>query len=274
MRKPTITALIIARDAERHLSGCLHSLRWVDEIVVVVDAASRDETEAIARARADTVILRQFDDFSAQRNAGLAAARSDWVLALDADERVPEKLVHEIANAMRDAPSDVGGYRIPIASSIFGRRFVASGTQLDRPLRLFRRTRGRWVGPVHETVELDGPVRLLQTPIEHRTHETMSVFLAKLNAYTTLEARRAFQRGERPRPFDLTLRPLATFLRLYVVRAGFRDGPEGFAFCLLSGVSTLVKSWKLKELAKPDRAIAGPHTLRKTRKKTLPGGPQ
>lgn len=250
MPEPLLSAVVIARDEAHELAGCLDALAWADERVVVVDAASTDATEAIARAKADRVIVRPFDTFAAQRNAGRAAAIGRWVLAVDADERVTPELAAEIRAVIESPEPGYSGYRVSIRSVLFGRPFVASGTQLDRPLRLFLRERGRWVGAVHETVALDGRIGQLRGVILHHTHESLSVFLSKLDRYTTLEAAELAARGRRPRWFDLTLRPVATFLRLYVARGGFRDGTEGFLFCAMSGVSTLVRNAKLRELTR------------------------
>ncbi len=252
-RCPNISAVIIARDEAANLGACLDSLAWVDETIVVVDAASTDATESIARARADRVVVRPFDGFAAQRNAGRAVAQGNWLLAIDADERVTEELATEIRAMIRQSDHNTAGYRIAIRSVIFGRPFVASGTQLDWPLRLFRREQGEWTGDVHETVALNGPIGRLQHVIDHRTHETLSVFLAKLDRYTTLEARQLHDQGRQPRLFDLTLRPLWTFLRIYLARGGFRDGVEGFLFSALSGVSVLIRNAKLRERMKAKR---------------------
>jgi glycosyltransferase involved in cell wall biosynthesis len=248
MSTPTVSALVIARDEERHIQGCLESLAWTDERIVVVDEASTDATESIARRHADLVLVHPFTSFAAQRNRALDAATSDWVLALDADERATPSLASEIRSAIACPRSPHLGYRIPIRSRILGRPFKASGTQLDRPLRLFHRLSGHWEGDVHETVTIAGSIGNLRSRIDHCTLETMQVFLRKIDFYTTLEARRLHQLGRKPRPFDLTLRPFATFLRLYLARAGFLDGPEGFLFCALSAASLAARNWKLREL--------------------------
>ncbi len=258
MPSPRVTALIVARDEEANLPGCLDSVSWADEVVVVVDASSRDATESIARERADRVVVRAFDQFAHQRNAGLDAATGDWVFALDADERVTPALADEVHRALADPRRAEVGYRVPIRSVVLGRQFRYSGTQNDRPLRLFRRDAGRWVGEVHETVSLAGEAGSLSAHLEHRTLPTISVFLRKLDFYTTLEARRLLREGSRPRRFDLTLRPLATFAKLYLAKQGFRDGVEGFLFCALSGVSVAVRQWKLRELVKASREIGTP----------------
>jgi glycosyltransferase involved in cell wall biosynthesis len=247
MGNPRVSALVLAREEAANLPGCLASLRWADEVVVVVDPASRDGTEKLARERADRVIVRRFDTFAAQRNAGLDAATADWVFAVDADERSSPAQAAEIRDRLRGPEA---GFRVPIRSEILGRPFAYSGTQCDRPLRLFRRDSGRWVGDVHETVELRGAVGELRTPLSHATLPDMRTFLAKLDRYTTLEALQAHREGRSPRTADWTVRPLWTFAKLYLGRQGFRDGAEGFAFCALSGVSVAVRGWKLRELSR------------------------
>jgi glycosyltransferase involved in cell wall biosynthesis len=236
----------------------LKRLRWADEIVVVVDASSRDQTLAIARELADRVVVRRFDDFASQRNAGRLAARGAWVLAVDADERVTEELGAEIRQVIATSEAGVSGYRIPIRSVVLGREFVGSGTQKDNPLRLFRRTEGAWVGTVHETVRVPGEVGQLRNHLRHKTIPNLHVFLRKMNKYTTLEAVGMYRGGERFRYRDVFLRPIWTFLRLYGWHQGYRDGWEGLVFCGMSGVSVGVRHLKLRELERSGgRGLAG-----------------
>lgn len=249
-RRPTVTALIIARDEARQLPDCIRTLGWADEVVVVVDRASRDATLEIARRRADAVIVREFDDFANQRNAGLAAARGAWVFSIDADERATPALASEIRRVIADPSVPRAGYRVPIRSVILGRPFRYSGTQHDLPVRLFRRTAGRWTGEVHETVELRGTVGTLGSHLTHQTLPTLHAFVRKINKYTTLEAKRLAREGRPVRRLDLLARPFWTFAKLYLAKGGFRDGPEGLAFCALSGVSDAVRHWKHRELVR------------------------
>jgi glycosyltransferase involved in cell wall biosynthesis len=251
---PRVSVLILARDEAANLPGCLASTGWADEVIVVVDRASRDQTELIAKRGADMVAIRTFDDFARQRNAALDLASGDWVFAVDADERATPELATEIRRAISDPGAPFTGYRVPIRSIILGRPFRFSGTQNDRPLRLFRRGYGHWVGAVHETVDLEGTAGQLTNALEHRTIPDMQTFLMKLNLYTSLEALK-FQREERRlRAHDLAVRPLVTFLKLYVGKQGFRDGAEGFVFCAMSGLSVAVRHWKLRELQRARRA--------------------
>ncbi|MGP0069077.1 MAG: glycosyltransferase family 2 protein [Isosphaeraceae bacterium] len=257
MPEPRVSVLVVAKDEAHNLADCLTTARWADERVVVVDASSRDETLAIARRDADVLLVREFDDFASQRNAGIEAASGDWLLSVDADERVTPELAAEIRSVINDndPATSYRGYRVPIRSEVLGRRFAFSGTQHDLPLRLFRRDSGRWVGLVHETVELSGPAGTLASPLNHRTIPTMKVFLEKINNYTTLEAEGLARSGRAYRATDLTLRPPWTFFKLYVLKQGFRDGVEGFIFCLFSGVSTAVRAWKHRELVLPPSKI-------------------
>jgi hypothetical protein len=247
MSPPTLTALVVAKNEARELPGCLAALRWASQIIVVVDATSVDATESIARRLADLAIVRRFDDFASQRNAGLAHATGDWILSVDADERVTPELRTEIERSISHAQNTVA-YRVPIRSNLFGHTFRYSGTQNDRPVRLFRREAGRWIGRVHETIELKGHVDTLSHYLTHTTHETIQEFLIKMNLYTDLEALQLYQSGTRPRWTDLTLTPLWTFARVYLKHQGFRDGAAGFLFCVLSAISTMVRGWKLREL--------------------------
>jgi glycosyltransferase involved in cell wall biosynthesis len=245
-----ISVLILARDEAENLPDCIASVRWADEVIVVVDATSRDQTETIARRAADRVVVRPFDDFASQRNAALALATGDWIFALDCDERVSPALAAEIRQVTSDPAQPHAGYRIPIRSVILGRTFAYSGTQHDRPLRLFRKGLGRWVGAVHETVAITGSVGELDNPIRHQTIPDMQTFLRKINEYTNLEALKFDCEGRRWRAVDLTVRPVWTFIKLYLGKQGFRDGLEGFAFCALSGVSVAVRHWKHRERLK------------------------
>ncbi len=246
--RPSVSALIVAKDEAHHLADCLSSLAWADETVVVVDAASTDGTEAVALRCASKVIVRPFDDFASQRNAALALASGDWVFAVDADERSTPALAEEVRRSIANDLGRCVGFRVPIRSVVLGRSFRFSGTQHDRPLRLFRRTSGRWVGTVHETVELSGRVEQLASFLTHRTLPDMATFLRKIDHYTTLEARQFHRDGTPFRPIDVTIRPAWVFAKLYFGKQGFRDGLEGLAFCALSGLSVAVRHWKHREL--------------------------
>jgi glycosyltransferase involved in cell wall biosynthesis len=254
MAEARLSVLILAKDESENLPGCLATVRWASEVIVVVDRASRDQSQAIAQRSADLVTVRTFDDFASQRNAALDLATGDWVFAIDADERMNPELAAEIRRVISDPNEPHAGYRVPIRSVILGRPFRFSGTQTDRPLRLFRRDAGRWVGTVHETVQLQGSAGPLKNALQHRTIPDMQTFLRKLNEYTTLEASKFDREGRSFHLRDLALRPALTFVKLYLGKQGFRDGIEGLAFCALSGLSVAVRHWKHRELILSRRA--------------------
>lgn len=248
MAEPRVSVLIVAKNEAHNLADCLAAARWAFERIVVVDPMSVDATHEIARRNADIVAVRPFDDFASQRNYALGLASGDWVLSVDADERVTPALADEIRRGLADPANTFRGFRVPIRSVILGRAFGFSGTQHDHPLRLFRRDSGQWIGLVHETVALDGPAGSMRNALRHHSLPNVHVFLHKLDYYTTLEARGLAGSARRFRMSDLALRPVWTFLKLYVFKQGFRDGLEGFMFCALSGVSVAVRAWKHREL--------------------------
>jgi glycosyltransferase involved in cell wall biosynthesis len=234
MSRPTLTVAVIAQNEAARLAGLLPRLRFADE-VLVVDGGSTDETVAIARTAGATVVERKFDTFAAQRNAVVPAARGDWIFYIDADERPTPALVAELRQTV--AHTACCGFRVPIRSTIFGRRFRFSGTQDDAPLRLVRRDAGRWVGAVHETFSARGGVGRLAFHLEHETLPTVRSFLTKMQRYTQLAARDRAERGIAPRLGDRWWRPPREVFRRLVWKQGWLDGPAGWTFCLLSGLS-------------------------------------
>lgn len=257
MAEARVSVLIVARNEADNLADCLRATRWAFERIVVVDASSRDATLDIALREADKVAVRVFDDFAGQRNFAMALATGEWVFAVDADERSTPLLAAEIERVLGDPGTVHRGFRVPIQSVVLGRRFRYSGTQCDLPLRLFRRDSGCWTGLVHETVVLEGSVGTLARALEHHTLPDARTFLAKINDYTTLEARALADRGRRFRWIDLIARPVWVFLKIYLYKQGFRDGLEGFIFSSLSGVSALVRACKHRELCRTASAAEG-----------------
>ncbi|MHC4402758.1 MAG: glycosyltransferase family 2 protein [Planctomycetota bacterium] len=236
-RRPTITAAIIAQNEARSLGDLLPQLSWVDE-VVVVDGGSDDATAAVARRHGCRVHRRTFDAFAPQRNFALDLALGDWVFSIDADERPTPRLALEIRERIARARHE--GFRVPIRSTIFGRRLRGCGTQDDRPVRLVRRGAARWIGSVHEVLCVSGPVGRLRHALVHHTLPDLDAFLAKMSRYTALAAEARVAAGRRPRRTDAWIAPVREVLRRLIVKAGFLDGPKGWGFCLLSGLSEWV----------------------------------
>lgn len=236
-RRPTITAAVITLDEERNLAGLLRALNWTDQIVVV-DGGSRDATLPIARRHGCRIASRRFDTFARQRNHALRLATGDWVLSIDADERPTPRLVAEIRRRIVQSPAEA--FRVPIRSLIFGRPVRYSGTQDDCPVRLFRRPAGRWVGDVHERLRVSGRVGRLENWLAHQTTPDLETFLAKMHRYARLEASGRAAAARRPTWADVWIAPAAEVVRRLIYKQGLLDGPPGWAFCLLSGLSQWV----------------------------------
>lgn len=234
---PTISVIVIALDEERNLPGLLAQLGWADELIVV-DGGSYDNTAVVARAGGARVFERPFDDFACQQNFALSQARGDWVLSIDADERLTPAMIAEIRSRVADQRFDA--YRVRIRSTIFGRRFRFSGTQDDRQVRLVRRGAARWVGEVHETLEVTGLVGQLWSWMDHDPLPDLAAFLAKMHRYTTLAAAARVAAGQPPRRRDAWFAPAREVFRRLLWKQGLFDGPEGWMFCLLSGLSEWV----------------------------------
>lgn len=233
MSRPTLSVAIIAGHEADNLRALVPLLGFADEVVVVCGESG--PTADAASSLGARVELRPFDTFATQRNHALDLCRGEWVLFIDADERPTPGLVDELRRTL--PRSRAAGYRVPIRSRIFGRTFRFSGTQDDRPVRLVRRGSGRWQGAVHETLVCQGRVDRLAGHLTHVTLPDLGAFLSKMHRYTTLEARARVARGEPPRRHEAWLTPLMETLRRLLWKHGWLDGPEGWAFCLLSGLS-------------------------------------
>jgi glycosyltransferase involved in cell wall biosynthesis len=243
--RPAISACIVARDEEDRLPACLDSLGFCDEILVV-DAHSRDRTRELAAARGARVIERDWPGHVAQKEFAIRQARHDWVLCLDADERVSPALAKEIEELREGAFADAAGFYVPRLSRYLGRE-VRHGTWYpDWKLRLFDRRRGRWGGrDPHDRVELDGPTRRLAGDLLHDPYRSLAEHLATIDRYTTIMAEELHAEGRRARLLDLALRPPLRFLGFYVWRLGFLDGWRGLVLAHLAAHYVWLKYAKL-----------------------------
>ena len=237
MSPPTVSAVVVAQNAERHIAACLRSLAGADE-VVVLDGGSRDRTVAIARAAGARVERRPFDDFAHQRQAALERARGDWVFFVDDDERVSDGLAAEV-RAVAEA-GQAAGYWVPRRNYIWGRWIRGGGWFPDRQLRLLRRDRASYDlgGLVHEVARVDGPLGELSCALVHYNYETVGQFLRKQRHYARLDARMQIARGERGRLRRLLSMPARELWRRYVGLEGRRDGRHGLALAALTALAT------------------------------------
>lgn len=242
-----ISAAVITLNEERNLPACLESLGFCDEILVV-DSGSRDRTAEIARAAGARVLVRDWPGHIEQKNFALAAAGGDWVLALDADERVSPELREQILRELPRAGAELDGFTMPRRSFYLGRWIRHSGWYPDRKLRLVRRGRGRWGGiNPHDQLRVPGAVRALDGDLRHFPYRDLADHLRKIDSYTTIMAQEKRRRGIRALPRLAVAAPLK-FLKSYVLQAGFRDGLPGFVVAAMASYYEFLKYAKLLEL--------------------------
>jgi glycosyltransferase involved in cell wall biosynthesis len=228
----SLTAAVIARDEERSIAGCLGSIAFADERLVLVDAATLDRTREIARANGARVEERSFDNFAAQRDAALDLAHGDWVLFVDADERVSSALCQEVLTVIA-APNGKRGFWIPRHNYLMGRVVRHAGWFPDYQLRLLQRGAARFDPQrvVHELAVVDGEVGHLHEPLIHFNYSSLREFVLKQERYCRLEAHRWLATHGRPRARALIGQPAREFWRRYVNLEGYREGPLGLVLC-------------------------------------------
>ena len=226
--KIPLSACVIAYNEADRIGDCLRSLDFCDDIVVV-DSGSSDATAQIAAAAGARVLYRRFDGFRSQKDHAVSQARHDWVLCLDADERVSEALRASILEAHASGYAQAAGYRFARLSWYFGRFLRHGNPYPDHVLRLFDRRRGGWRGDreIHEAVSVDGTVATLHGDLLHFPFRSLVQMLEKKQRYAAMMARYEHARGKRASLAKLVLSPAWRFVRGYLLRRGFLDGWPG-----------------------------------------------
>ncbi len=248
MRVGSISVIVITQNEEGNIRECLESVRWADEIIVV-DSNSTDKTVAIARRFTRKIFQQPWEGFGKTKNFALSKAKGEWILSLDADERVTPELAREIQQVVRNGSAKYSAFAIPRRAFFLGRWIKHCGWYPGRVVRLFKRTAGQFSETqVHESLRVSGAIGKLQNDILHYTDPNLHHYFEKYNRYTSLAARDLAARGETFRLRWLLFRPAWTFFRMYVLRAGFLDGIEGFILCKLSSSYVFTKYAKLWEL--------------------------
>jgi glycosyltransferase involved in cell wall biosynthesis len=241
---PRLSSITITGNEAANIADCLDSLSFCDERIVV-DGGSTDETVAIAEKHGAIVYHHAWTDFATQKNIALSHATGDWVLSLDADERVSPALAAEIVKAIEDGKAD--GFEMPRLSFYCGRWMHHSGWYPDYVLRLFRRERGRFSDhPVHTRVICEGQVARLATPLTHFAIRRLHDSIAKMNSYSTTEAKTILARRRKVKFSTGITHGLWMFFRCYVLRRGFLDGREGFLLAVATAEGSYyryMKAW-------------------------------
>jgi len=265
-----ISVVMVTFNAQAHLPRVLSALSFSSEIVVV-DSGSSDRTVEICREFGARVFTRAWSGYGAQKNYAIEQARHPWILSIDADEVVSPELAREIT-ALEES-TRYAGFRIPRLNHYFSRPLYHGGQYPDLQLRLFRAGMGRFnMRPVHESVEIQGPVGLLSGRILHYSYGTIAEYFEKFERYTSLEAERLAGAGERPTAIRLGLqmffKPAWKFLWRYLFKLGFLDGTAGLLAALFNSFTMIVSYAKFWEITRenppgaqrPDRGPGAHHS--------------
>jgi glycosyltransferase involved in cell wall biosynthesis len=256
-----LSVIVITKNEAANIEACLRSVAFADEWIVI-DSGSTDDTVARARATGAKVIERpDWIGFGAQKNRALDAATGEWILSIDADERVTPALAEEIRSAIADNRCD--GFEIRSVTAFYGRRVRFSEYYANaQSVRLFRRGSGRFTDAlVHEQFRLDSArCETLRNAFEHHSYVDPDTYLRKVQQYTTLSAQMLFERGKRAGYGAAISHAVAAFLKSYVIKRGFMDGQAGLMVALLLAETTDHKYFKLMLLTEREKA---PHDPRR-----------
>jgi len=252
-----VTVLTLVPNAGDRLPRCLDSVAWADRVFCVVDENTNDGSDAVALARTDWVVRHAYENAAAQRNWALPQIETEWTLVLDADEWVPDALRDRI-RAIIAAPDSLDGYSIKRESYFLGRKIEGCGWQRDYNLRLFRTKRGRYLEQrVHSRVVVDsGREGRIEEPMYHDTYRDFEEYFRTFHRFTAWGAADAYDKGRRAGVFDLLVRPAAKFIKMFLLRQGYRDGYHGLVLSGLGAFSVFMKYARLWDLQR--RAAQGP----------------
>jgi glycosyltransferase involved in cell wall biosynthesis len=246
----SLSAVLITRNAAAILEPCLDSLAFADE-VVIVDSGSSDGTAELAARKGARVVQKEWLGFGRQKQFAVEQARHDWVLCLDADERVSPRLAQSIRQALAAPASPV--YQMPRRNRFLGRWLAHGEGYPDWSPRLFNRLNARWSDDlVHEKVLFAVTPGTLQGDLMHDSSDDLSAYLERQNRYTTLAARQAFEQGRSAGLLHLVLSPVVRFIKFYVMRLGFLDGVPGLLHISIGCINSYVKYAKLIELRRAE----------------------
>ena len=243
-----ISAVIITLNEERRIARALDSLTVAGE-VLVVDCGSTDRTVEIAASHGARVLSHPWEGYTRQKNWAASQAKHSWILSIDADEALSPQLAAELEQLKLSGPGEAAGFQMPRAASYQGRWIRHSGWYPDFKLRLYDRSRGRWVGDyVHERVTVDGPIGNLRADLQHFTCDSFGEHLRTLDRYTTLAAQESVDRGDGWILPKILAGPPWKFFETYVIHQGFRDGFQGLLIAVMAGFYVFLKYAKLWQM--------------------------
>jgi len=243
--KIKISVLIIAGNEEKNIKDCLESVKWADEIIVV-DSESTDRTVELAKQFTDKIFIRKWEGYVSQKRYALSLAKNEWVLSLDADERITPELKEEI---LKLSPGDYFGFRIRRKNFLFKKEITSCGWEKDYQLRLMKKDKTSFSDRlVHEKFIVDGMMGMLNNPMLHYTFSSFEEYFSKINNKSSLKAQEIFTQKKRVNGWTIFTHTVSAFFAFFILRRGFKDGIHGLIISLLHSVSTMMNYIKLWEL--------------------------
>lgn len=241
----SITAVILTKNEERNIEECIKGLSWCNEILVI-DDNSTDRTVGLAQKMKVTVLERSLNgNFSSQRNFALEKAKGDWVLFVDADERVSPSLAYEIQGKIAENVESIQGYFIKRSDTMWGKELKHGETGQIQFLRLGKKDAGSWIGRVHEIWEIQGKTARLKNSLSHLPHPNLTEFLGEINFYTTLRAQELFDKNTKALWWHIIVYPKAKFFVTFFLKQGYRDGIPGLLMAILMSLHSFLVRGKL-----------------------------
>lgn len=230
--------MIAARDEAANIAGCVESVGWAREVLVVEDG-SRDDTRDVAEHAGARVLANPFETIGLQRNHAIERASTEWILVVDADERASPALAGEVQQVI--GSSRFEAYRVPRKNFFLGSEVRHGGWESDRPVRLFRSSLRYNASRVHEHVEIDGAVGELESHLTHEPYRSLDTWFAKLGRYSRWWAEDRYEKGRRAGIASVTVRPPLRFLTMFLIRGGWMDGARGAMLASMAATSVMAK---------------------------------
>lgn len=247
-----ISAIIITKNEEANIKDCLKSIDWADEIILV-DAESTDNTISIAMSFSPKIFIRKWDGYASQKAFALSKASNEWVLSIDADERVSPPLKDEILSLNEN---DADGYYIRRQNYFLKRHIKSCGWDNDFQLRLFKKSKTKLTDRlVHEGFVVNGITKRLTNRLIHFTFTSIEKTVSKINHYSSLKAEELFSKNKSSNGFTIIAHGIAAFFRFFIVLGGYREGVHGLIIALFNSFTTFLVYMKLWELRIENRMI-------------------
>lgn len=248
-----ISAVVITKNEERNIGECLASVSWCDEIIVIDDNSTDKTIEMAKKAKAKIYTHSLGNNFSEQRNFGLDKAKGDWILFVDADERVSSALWYEIMQHTNDSINNYSGFYVKRRDVMWGKQLSHGETGNIKLLRLAKKSSGRWMGKVHEVWVVDGKKAILNNVLTHYPHNSVEKFLKEINFYTDLRSKELYDKKVKVTWISIILFPTGKFIRNYILKQGFRDGIPGLVLAMMMSFHSFLvrgKLWLMQQNSK------------------------